>query len=119
VAVTDGNIARLDRPVAASGRIAALAGGAACPYGGYFAVDATVDMQASDKAQEVAMTLLVDGKPWRTENSQLHGLVSGETVRLSVTGSWPAGAALHVGVRNASAAPISLRGATMTVRLLT
>jgi hypothetical protein len=119
VAVTNGTVAKLDRPVGASGRVAALAGGATCPYASYFAVDVTVDMQASDKAQEVAMTLLVDGKPWRTENSQLHGLSSGETVRLSVTGSWPAGAALHVGVRNASAAPISLKGATMTVRLLT
>jgi hypothetical protein len=105
--------------VGASGKLAALVGGAACPYGGYFAVDVTIDVQASGKAQEVATTLLVDGKPWRTENSLLHGLSSGETVRLSVTGSWPAGAALHVGVRNASAAPIVLRDATMTVRLLT
>jgi hypothetical protein len=119
VAITDGNVARLDRAVGASGRIVALTGGAMCPYGGYFAVDVTVDMQASDKAQEVATTLLVDGKPWRTENNQLHGLRSGETVRLSVIGSWPAGAALHVGIRNASAVPISLKDANMTVRLLT
>lgn len=109
---------RLDRAAAVSRTRAAMVGGTICPFEGYFAVDLIVDVRGTAESQPIALTLLVDGKPWRTENTLIHGLPTGETARLSVVESWPSGTALHVLFRNTSKAPIAVVGAALNIRLL-
>jgi hypothetical protein len=109
----------LERAEPATRKAAAIAGGVACPYDGYFTVEVLVDVLAAGNAQPVVLTLLADGKPWRTENSIVHGLASYETIRLSLTDRWPAGTIFHVVFDNVSGAAVSLQRAFLTVHLLT
>jgi hypothetical protein len=109
---------KLDRAEPTSRKVAAVAGGVVCPYDGFFAVDVLADVLATGKAQPVALTVLADGRPWRTENSLIHGLASYETARISFSDRWQAGTTFHVVLSNTSGAPISLQRAMMNVRLL-
>jgi hypothetical protein len=109
---------KLDRAEPTSRKVAAVAGGVVCPYDGFFAVDVLTDVLASGKAQPVALTVLADGRPWRTENSLIHGLASYETARISFSDHWPAGTTFHVVLGNTSGGPIFLQRAMMNVRLL-
>jgi hypothetical protein len=109
---------KLDRAEPTSRKVAAVAGGVVSPYDGFFAVDVLADVLATGKAQPVALTVLADGRPWRTENSLIHGLASYETARISFSDRWPAGTTFHVVLSNTSGAPISLQRAMMNVRLL-
>jgi hypothetical protein len=96
---------------------AALVGGTICPYHGYFDVSAVVDVQGVQPSQALSLVLFVDGKPFRTESSAIHGLPLAETLRLTVFERWAAGTALHVGLRNHSPSEVALVQASLTVRL--
>jgi hypothetical protein len=107
-----------DRPLVASDGRPAIAGGVACPYEGYFALDVVVDILAGDRAQAISLILLADGKPWRTETGLLHGLAQPQTLRLSLVDRWAAGTAFHVLLSNHSSAAVTLQHAVVTLRLL-
>jgi hypothetical protein len=109
----------LDRVQPASQTVTAIIGGITCLYEGHFVIDVVVDVVAAGKAQPVALTLLADGKPWRTENNLIHGLPSYETIRFSLTDRWRAGTTFHVALNNLSGAALSVQRATINVRLMT
>lgn len=117
-AVPDPQTVKCDRPLAVSDRRPAIAGGVACPYEGYFALEVVVDILAGDRAQPISLMLLADGKPWRTETGLLHGLAQPQTLRLSLVDRWAAGTAFHVLVSNHSSAAVTLQHAAVTLRLL-
>ncbi len=116
---TAGETVTLDRALDRAFRGTALVGGLTLPFDAYYAAELSLQASGAAGTQALTLALLADGRTVQSDNLAVPKMPRPQTLRLSATGRWATETALHVVVKNESAAELSLASAVLTVRLLT